>query len=239
MNMGDILQNILGKSAAYVRRSAGAPTTARVAPNTIVTRQERSATHLTARDDKPSRRPKDYQPGMRSAFGLPTRAAHSRMRMDDFSVTPREARSNYDKTLAGLKWFNNEDRPWVFDPFKQKEGSETHAPQGVDAREIMKMASLLMVPARGAAALKGLPAGSRYVESSMGRAVPGSGGPVGAAGEVGSAGFRQLPYRPPVDASLPTELQSILQRLLPAGPRGLPNGPYQMPPAGGYPFQLL
>lgn len=32
---------------------------------------------------------REYQPGMRAAFGLPTRAAHSKIRMDDFRVQPK------------------------------------------------------------------------------------------------------------------------------------------------------
>lgn len=84
----------LGRREVAARReSAGLATTGRSVRSTGGNVRVKDATNLTTRDDKP-KRDKPYQPGMRSAFGLPTRAAHSRMRMDDFAglVKTREDR---------------------------------------------------------------------------------------------------------------------------------------------------
>lgn len=241
----------LGRREVAARReSAGLATTGRNVRSTGGIVRVKDATNLTARDDKP-KRDKPYQPGMRSAFGLPTRAAHSRMRMDDFAGLAKTRKDpSALEQIKNILTYRTEASREAENAARNASLAERVRGFAPSVDEPDPMQALMMslaglrvgsAPMPGAARLA-LPAGPRV--TGMARPVPGTGGPVGPAGMVGR----------PIGGALgqggSQELASLTQRLLGSGPRALPNGqynmgpaqpvaPFQMPPNGGYPLSLF
>lgn len=237
----------LGRREVAARReSAGLATTGRSVRSTGGNVRVKDATNLTTRDDKP-KRDKPYQPGMRSAFGLPTRAAHSRMRMDDFAGLAKTRKDpSALEQIKNILTYRTEASRRAEDAARNmsmRERVEGFAPS-VDEPDPMQALMMSLAGLRvGAAPTRlALPAGPRV--TGMAQPVPGTGGPVGPAGLIGRPGGGALAR------GGGSELASLTQRLLGSGPRVLPNGqynmgpaqptaPFQMPPNGGYPLSLF